>query len=161
MTETLFFSYAFRRHHSQAVALLADGCGSRSRARSVAHEIGVPNLRSDLQTLVASPAGQQHEIAKATLPASVQRFQPIAVQRHMGGVLIVTRKVRRERRRICSSCSIRTTTQELVVVAQATTFWARACSGALRRFACHTFHSTRGPIEKRHNLGRVAAERSR
>ena len=72
------------------LSIFAVGCdASRSRAVDVAHEVGVPKLRADLQTVVASPAGQKHEIPKTAWPSSVQRFKPLAVERHMSGVLIV------------------------------------------------------------------------
>jgi hypothetical protein len=69
---------------------LAFGCGaSRSRAVDVARKVGVPTLRGDLQVVVASPAGHQHQIPQTAWPESVQRFRPLAVELHMKGVLIV------------------------------------------------------------------------
>lgn len=80
------------------VAFVAVGCGSsRSRAVSIAYEVGVPKLRADLQALVASPAGQQHEIPQTAWPDSVRRFQPMSVQLHMTGVLIVVSHADREK----------------------------------------------------------------
>ena len=79
------------------LAFVAVGCSSsRSRAISVAHEIGVSKLRADLQALAASPAGQQHEIPQTAWPESVRRFQPLSVQRHMNGVLMVFSRAERE-----------------------------------------------------------------
>ena len=79
------------------LAFVAVGCGSsRSHAISIAHEICVSKLRADLQALAASPAGQQHEIPKTAWPESVRRFQPLSVQRHMNGMLIVFSHAERE-----------------------------------------------------------------
>lgn len=80
------------------LSLLAFGCSRspQSRAASIAREIGVTKLRTDLQALTASPAGQQHDIPQTAWPASVQRFQPLAVQLHMEGVLIVASRAGRE-----------------------------------------------------------------
>jgi hypothetical protein len=80
------------------LSLLTAGCSRspQSRAGSIAREVGVANLRADLQTLTASPAGQQHDIPPTAWPASVRRFHPLAVQRHMEGVLIILSRVGRE-----------------------------------------------------------------
>ena len=79
------------------LAFVAVGCGSsRSRAVRIAHEIGVSKLRTDLQTLVASPSGKQHEIAQAAWPESIRRFEPLSVQLHMTGVLVVFSRADRE-----------------------------------------------------------------
>jgi hypothetical protein len=79
------------------LSIFAVGCGaSRSRAVDVAHEVGVSKLRADLQAVVALPAGQQHEIPKTAWPSSVQRFKPLAVERHMGGIVIVLSRGGRE-----------------------------------------------------------------
>ena len=86
------------RHITCALLLgvLAIGCESRqSRALSIARDGGLPDLRADLQALVAASVNEQSDIPSNTWPASVQRFQPINVQRHMGGVLIVATRVGR------------------------------------------------------------------
>ena len=82
---------------SGLLAFVAVGCASsRSRAVSIAYDVGVSKLRADLQTLVASPDGQQHEIPQTAWPESVRRFQPLSVQRHMTGVLVVLSRADRE-----------------------------------------------------------------
>lgn len=95
-------SYITQLRHIFCVMLLsvlAFGCGgSRSRAVNLAHEVGISKLRSDLQAVVASPAGQNHQIPQTAWPQSVQRFRPLAVERHMRGVLIVLSKGGREQR---------------------------------------------------------------
>src|SRR6267378_4124159 len=79
------------------LALVAVGCGgSRSRAVSIAHDVGVSKLRADLQALVASPAGHQQEIPPTAWPECVRRFQPLSVQLHMTGVLVVLSRADRE-----------------------------------------------------------------
>ena len=76
------------------LALTASGCGTG--ALRTAKEIGVPKLRADIQALVTASAGQKgSEIPEAAWPESVRRFKPLAVQRHMDGVLIVTTRVGR------------------------------------------------------------------
>jgi hypothetical protein len=83
--------------YAMLFAFAAVGCGgSHSRAISLAHDIGVSKLRADLQALVASPAGRQHEIPKSEWPESLRRFQPLAVERHMTGVLVVLNRADRE-----------------------------------------------------------------
>jgi hypothetical protein len=78
------------------VALIGFGCGSsRSRAISLAHEAGINELRNDLIAAV-SGGEKQHELPQATWPESVQRFQPLSVQRHTGGILIVIIQADRE-----------------------------------------------------------------
>lgn len=80
-----------------ALLAVSVGCSSsRSRAISIARDIGVAKLRADLQALAASPAGQQHEIPQSAWPESVRRFQPLSVQRHMNGVLMVFSRAERE-----------------------------------------------------------------
>jgi hypothetical protein len=82
---------------SVVLAVVVVGCGdSRSRVVGIAHEVGVSKLRADLHALVASPAGQHHEIPQTAWPDSVRRFQPLSVQRHMTGMLIVLSRVDRE-----------------------------------------------------------------
>lgn len=80
------------------LSLLAVGCSRspQSRAASIAREVGVTKLRADLQALTVSPSGQQHDIPPTAWPASVQRFQPLAVQLHMDGVLIVASRAGRD-----------------------------------------------------------------
>lgn len=79
------------------LALVVVGCGgARSHAIKITRDIGALKLRADLQTLVDSPAGNQHEIPQAAWPESVRRFQPLAVQLHMTGVLIVLSRAGRE-----------------------------------------------------------------
>jgi len=78
------------------VAFVGFGCDSpRSRAIGLVREIGISELRNDL-ILAVSVEGKRHEIPRATWPESVRRFQPMSVQRHMGGILIVTSHVGRE-----------------------------------------------------------------
>lgn len=78
------------------IALVCLGCGSgRSRAISVVREIGINELRNDLILTVSGTKGQ-HEIPQSSWPESVRRFQPLSVQKHMGGVLIVINRVGRE-----------------------------------------------------------------
>ena len=78
------------------VVLFGVGCGSaRSRAIATAREIGINELRNDL-ILTVSVEGKQREIPQTAWPDSVRRFHPLAIQRHMGGVLIVTSRVGRE-----------------------------------------------------------------
>jgi len=73
-----------------ALSAVAVGCGgSRSRAVDVARKVGVSKLRADLQTVVASPSGQEHQVPRRAWPESVKRFRPLAVELHMKGVLIV------------------------------------------------------------------------
>ena len=85
--------------HSLSIVLLCVlllGCDGSSSALRTAQEIGVPRLRHDLQALVASPAGQQHDIPQPAWPESVSKFRPLAVQLHMNGVLIVLGKALKE-----------------------------------------------------------------
>jgi hypothetical protein len=79
-------------------AAVGFGCrNSRSRATSIAHEVSINALRADLILLTTGTAGgKQHGIPETEWPSSVQRFRPLAVQRHMGGVLIVTTRVDRK-----------------------------------------------------------------
>src|SRR5262245_8945598 len=78
------------------VALVGFGCGgSRSRTMNIAREIGINELRLDL-TLLVSAEGSQQEIPQADWSEYVRRFRPLAVQRHMGGVLIVISRVGRQ-----------------------------------------------------------------
>src|SRR5262245_2105984 len=78
------------------VALIGFGCGGyRSRTMKLAREIGINELRLDL-TLLVSAEGAQQEIPEASWSEYVRRFRPLAVQRHMGGVLIVVSRVGRQ-----------------------------------------------------------------
>lgn len=70
------------------LALIGIGCGRHSQALALVREIGVNELRIDLIDTV-SAAGNVAEIPQSAWPESVRRFQPLAVERHMGGVLIV------------------------------------------------------------------------
>ena len=76
--------------------LLGVACGPRANAVRIAHEVGVSKLRDDLVALVASPEGQRHEISQNVWPESVRKLQPLAVQHHMSGVLIVLNQSRRQ-----------------------------------------------------------------
>jgi hypothetical protein len=71
------------------LALVGLGCGRHSHALSLVREIGINELRNDLIVTV-SANGTLAEIPQSAWPDSVKRFQPLAVERHMGGVLIVT-----------------------------------------------------------------------
>jgi hypothetical protein len=72
------------------LSLAVSGCGGdRSNALSTAHAVGLPQLRTELQALAASLAGQKSAIPPSAWPKSVQRFKPVAVQLHLSGVLIV------------------------------------------------------------------------
>jgi len=88
--------------HVLCVALLAfaaAGCGDgRSRAVSIARDVGLPKLRADLYTLVTSPTGHQHEIPQTVWPESVRRFRPLSVQLHAPGVLLVLHRAYPEQR---------------------------------------------------------------
>jgi len=78
--------------------MLAIGCSrsTQSRAVNIAREVGVSKLRTDLQSLAALPEGQQHNIPQSAWPESVRRFEPLAVQLHMSGVLIVSSRAGQE-----------------------------------------------------------------
>lgn len=71
------------------------GCGRHSHALSLVREIGINELRNDL-IVTASAAGNVSDIPQSAWPDSVRRFKPLAVGRHMGGVLIVTSRSGRE-----------------------------------------------------------------
>jgi len=78
------------------LSLFVAGCSAQSRAVNTVQEIGISKLRADLVALRASAAATQHEIPEPAWPASVRRLQPLAVQRHMGGVLVVLSRGGRE-----------------------------------------------------------------
>ncbi|HAV63828.1 MAG TPA: hypothetical protein DCY13_15865 [Verrucomicrobiales bacterium] len=79
------------------LAVVAIGCGGpRSNAVDLVQDIGVSEIRADLQTLVASPAGRQHEIPPTAWPESIRRLQPVSVHLHMTGVLMVFSRTERE-----------------------------------------------------------------
>ncbi len=92
-SRTMRIRYAL---HALILSLIVAGCGAQSRAVNTAQEIGISKLRADLVALRASPLAAQHGISEAAWPASVRRLQPLAVQRHMGGVLIVLSRGGRE-----------------------------------------------------------------
>ena len=81
--------------YAMLVALIGFGCGnSRSRAIGIVREIGFNELRLDLTLTVSDRSA--HEIPQTEWSEYVRRFHPVAVQRHMGGVLIVISRVGRE-----------------------------------------------------------------
>lgn len=73
------------------------GC-EQSGALNLARQIGIENLRTDLNALNAKPEGQHAVVPQELWPESVKRFRPVAL-RHEGefGMLIVlSRSERRE-----------------------------------------------------------------
>src|SRR5687767_12489499 len=122
---------------------------SRSRAFSIAHIVGVSKFRADLHALAASPAGQQDEIPQTSWPESVRRFQPMSVQLHMTGVLIVLSRADREQHGLLVMLD---TKDEVGAGGSGVGYevWARVCSGAPKKFGLYTFRRARGRTDERY-----------
>lgn len=88
MTPRLRFLLPFCVLH---LAVCGAGCGdARSHTLRMAREVGFNELRADLMLVAA--VNEQREIPKAVWPESIRRLHPLAVQRHMGGILLVARR---------------------------------------------------------------------
>jgi len=79
------------------LGLLFIGCGHplQNNANSVAREIGIPKLRADLKVAVEA-AAEQHSISSTAWPESIRRFNPIGLEHHMNGIVIVLKRSGKE-----------------------------------------------------------------
>lgn len=75
------------------LSLLFLGCsfGLQQKAKKTADETGIPKLRSDLKS-IGETTTNQNQIPSAVWPESIRRFNPISLEYHMGGIVIVLKR---------------------------------------------------------------------